>query len=386
MKKGYLFISNDSKGTREQELSIEPIKTGSFEAPCIYAANKLGYKLYKGVNRINADKIKCVDYDISYYYQHIYRSIWNVKDIWIGYKNLCGFLDSHPDVDVIHCNTPIGGVLGRICGNKYNKKVIYTAHGFHFYEGAPLINRTLFKWIEQWLAHYTDALITINKEDYKSAQKFHFKKGGKAYYVPGVGVNTSAFENISVDINEKKKEIGLPQDTKVGIIVGDLNDNKNVETLLSAVSDTPDNFHVIICGIGPNEDKLKGQADSLGILNRVHFLGFRKDMKELLRISDVFLFASKREGLPRSIMEAMACGLPCVVSNIRGNVDLIDDKRGGFLVHSKDSKGYGKSINILLNNPGMSQSMGKYNLIKAKKYDLQEVGEIMINLYKEVIG
>ena len=153
MQKGYLFIANGRVVPREQELSLEPVRTGSFEAPCMYAANELGYKLYMGINRDYADQLKGVDYDITFYNQHIYRSIFGIRDIWIGYKNLCRFIESHPDVEVIHCNTPIGGVLGRICGKKYGKKVIYMAHGFHFYKGAPLLNRTLFKFIEKWMLH-----------------------------------------------------------------------------------------------------------------------------------------------------------------------------------------------------------------------------------------
>ena len=238
-KKGYLFISNGRVLPREQELSLEPVKTSSFEAPAMYAADQLGLKLYMGVNRDYAEQLKGVDYNISFYNQHIYRNIFGIKDIIIGYKNLCNFLESHQDIGVIHCNTPIGGVLGRICGKKYNKKVIYTAHGFHFFKGAPLVNRTIFKWIEEWMAHYSDAIITINKEDYEAAQKLHLKSGGKAYYIPGVGVDLNAYDGVVVDKTLKFNEIGLPDNAKVGIVVGDLNDNKNVSTLIKAIPNTP---------------------------------------------------------------------------------------------------------------------------------------------------
>ena len=198
MKEGFLFISNGRVIPKEQEQSLEPVKTGSFEAPCMYAADKLGLKLYMGINRDYASQLRGTDYDICFYNQHIYRNIVGFKDIYIGYKNLCTFLKTHPDVGIIHCNTPIGGVLGRICGYKYKRKVIYTAHGLHFFNGAPLINRTVFKWIEMLMAHYTDGLITINKEDYEAAQKMKLKDGGKVFYVPGVGMNITAYENVAI--------------------------------------------------------------------------------------------------------------------------------------------------------------------------------------------
>lgn len=385
MRKGFLFIANGRVVPRKQELSLEPVKTGSFEAPAMYAANYLGLKLYMGINRDYADQLKAVDYPITFYNQHIYRNIFGFKDIYVGYKNLCRFLESHPDIEIIHCNTPIGGVLGRICGKKYNKKVIYTAHGFHFFKGAPLANRTIFKWIEKYMAHYSDAIITINQEDYNAAQSFHLKRGGKVFYVPGVGVDTKLYDSIVVDKNQKKQEIGLPVSSKIGIIVGDLNDNKNVETIIKALPATPKEFHIIICGFGPNELSLKELAANLKVSERTHFLGFRKDVKELYAISDMFLFASKREGLPRSTMEAMCMELPCIVSKIRGNVDLIDEGLGGFLCTPLDYNAYAQAINKVLSDEKSAKQFGKYNKTKVEQFSIDVVRNKMVDVFNEVI-
>ncbi len=386
MERGYLFIANGRMVPREQEISLEPVKTGTFEAPCMYAASELGYKLYMGVNRDFADKLKGVDYDITFYNQHIYRNIFNLKDIWIGYKNLCRFLDEHPNIEVIHCNTPIGGVLGRICGRKFHKTVIYTAHGFHFYKGAPFLSRTLFKFVEKWMARSTDCLITINQEDYEAAQKFRLNNGGKVYKVNGVGIDTHAFDGISINRREKRFSIGIPEDAILGIIVGDLNDNKNVDTLIKALPDTSSSVHYIICGFGPNEIHLKSMAEKLGVAERCHFLGYRSDVKELYLASDVFLFASQREGLPRSTMEAMLAGLPCVVSQIRGNVDLIDEGKGGFLIPAKDVHSFSKAITELAQNPELREQYGNYNMLKVKSYDLEIVKQQMVSIYKGLVG
>lgn len=383
-KIGYLFVANGRNVPKEQEDSLDSVKISSFEASSIWAANQLGMKLYMGINRTYASELRCADYDVTYYNQHIYRNIFDIKTIKIGYNHLCRLLEAHPDISVIHCNTPIGGVLGRICGKKYGKKVIYMAHGFHFYKGAPLLNRTIFKGIEKWMARKTDCLITINQEDYEAAQKFKLNKGGKVFKVNGVGVDLNSFDGIPVNVKEKRESLGLPEDAVVGIVVGDLNENKNVKTIIRALPLVDGNIHIIICGFGPLEVALKKLAKDLGVDNRCHFLGFRTDVKELYLASDIFIFASQREGLPRSTMEAMLAGLPCVVSKIRGNIDLIDDNKGGTLFPPKDFDSLAKELTILADNPCLRAKYGTYNKERIKEYDIEVVKQQMLDIYKEV--
>lgn len=384
MRNGLLYIANGRVIPKEQEDSLAPIGVSSFEAPCMWAADQLGMKLYMGINRTYASELKSVDYDITFYNQHIYRNIFDIKTIKIGYENLCRFLKAHPDISVIHCNTPIGGVLGRICGKKYGKKVIYMAHGFHFYKGSPLLNRTLFKFIEKWMARNTDCLITINQEDYEAAQKFKLNKGGKVFKVNGVGVDLNSFDGIPVNVKEKRESLGLPEDAVVGIVVGDLNENKNVKTIIRALPLVDSNIHIIICGFGPLEVALKKVAKDLGVDDRCHFLGFRTDVKELYLASDIFIFASKREGLPRSTMEAMLAGLPCVVSKIRGNVDLIDEGKGGLFFSPKDYKHLAEKINLLASDERLRGEYGRYNQERIKQYDIEVVKKQMLEIYKEI--
>ena len=386
MNKGYIFIANGRIVPIEQYQSKEPVRTGSFEGAAVYAANELGWKLYQGINRQYADELKGVDYDITFYDQNIYRSIFDIKNNWKGYRQLCKMLEEHPDIEIIHCNTPIGGVIGRLCGKKYGKKVIYTAHGFHFYKGAPLVNRTIFKWIEQWMAHYTDLLITINKEDYKAAQKLTLKKGGRTVYVPGIGINSSVFDNVSVDPIAKKREIGVPEGAHLCLGVGDLNDNKNVVTMIKAIAKSPHSVHLALCGLGPLEDRLRKLCKSHNVEDRVHFLGFRHDVSELYKASDFLFMASKREGLPRTTMEAMCAGIPCLCSNIRGNTDLIDEGRGGFLVPPLDADGFAEAIIRLIENPQLCKTMGNYNRKKVKTFDIEIVKSKMLEIYREIIS
>ena len=385
IKPGYLFIANGTKPTAKQADYKGPIPIGSFGLSSVEAANALGYQLFYGINLNHPESLECVNFPGTIFYnQHCYRNPFAIKDNWIAYKNTCKLLQEHPEIEVIHCNTPVGGLVGRLAGRKFKKKVIYTVHGFHFYKGAPLINRTIFKWLEQWLAHYTDAIITINHEDYEAAQKLHYKKGGRAYYVPGVGVNLDVFNDVVVDRKQKLFELGIPEDASVGIVVGDLNNNKNVETIVRALPNVKKNFHVLICGVGPNKDSILQLATNLKIADRVHLLGFRRDVKELLKVSNLYLFASKREGLPRSTMEAMASGLPCVVSDIRGNRDLIDDK-GGCLINVDNVDGYSESINRLLESREMREKMGAYNKERILEFDIKNVRKQMVTIFQDIL-
>lgn len=385
MAKGYLFISNSTKPTEDVLESTAPIGPNSFSKAAIWAASEMGWELHMGVNRNHPEKIESIGYDIKFYNQHSYRNIFALKDNWQAYKNLCAYLKANPQIEIIHCNTPIGGVVGRLAGKKFKKKVIYTAHGFHFYKGAPLFNRTILKWVEKWLARYTDILITINQEDFEAAQKFKLKKGGKVVHIPGVGIDLGPYSGCSQTEREnKRKEIGLNADDTVIISIGDLNENKNTATIISALKDTPKNCHYLICGNGPLKRDLIYLSSRLGVEKRCHFLGFRQDIKDLLDASDIFVMASKREGLPRSTMEAMAAGLPCVVSDIRGNRDLIEEGKGGYLIDPHDTNEFSYKINLIINNPSLRMEMKAHNLERIKDFEINKVGSLLKSTMEEL--
>jgi glycosyltransferase involved in cell wall biosynthesis len=289
---------------------------------------------------------------------------------------------------VIHCNTPVGGMIGRFVGKTHRvKKVIYTAHGFHFYKGAPLFNRTVLKWAEQIMAHWTDAIITINKEDYEAAKKFKLKKEGKVYYVPGVGIDTSQYIINKQLRTDKRKELGVEKDDIVLISVGELNSNKNHQVIISALGKIQNKkIHYFLCGVGDKEEELKQQAKKCGIEENVHFLGYRTDVKQLLNSSDIFVIPSQREGLSRALMEAMASGLPCIASRIRGNVDLIENGEGGYLVEVQDVDGIADKIRVLSADRELREKMGKVNLERIKKFDVKVVKKTLEEIYREALG
>lgn len=383
---GYVFLSNSTKPTEEQQNSREKVKLTNVSRPCIQAAMKMGYDVYFGTNRANPESLQC-ELPVKMYDSHSYRSITNFKDNKIAYNNLKKIVTNN-QIEVIHCNTPVGGMIGRLIGKRYHiKKVIYTAHGFHFFKGAPLFNNTILKLAEWVMAHWTDAIITMNEEDYQSAKKFKLKKNGKVFKVHGVGITLSDFENLDIDLKNRRLEFGLKDTDIVCISAGDLVQRKNYGTAIKALAKTKDSsIHYLICGVGPEKENLEKLAAENGIASNVHFLGFRTDVKELMKISDIFLFTTLQEGMPRSMMEAMACGLPCIASKIRGNVDLLDDGKGGYLCNCDDESQIAIKIKELADNRELREKMKLYNLEAVKAYDVSVVKKEIEMIYREILG
>lgn len=287
--------------------------------------------------------------------------------------------------DIIHCHTPVGAMLTRLAAKQARKngtKVFYTAHGFHFYKSAPAINWFLYYPVEKWLSRYTDVLITINKEDYERAKTF---KAGRVCYVPGVGIDLKKFNAGYVDKEQKRNEIGVDPDDFVLLSVGELIPRKNHEVVIRAMSvlkqgGSLDHIEYVICGRGAYEADLKKLAEGLDVADHIHFLGYRNDISEICNCADLFVFMSHQEGLPVALMEAMACGLPAVCSNIRGNTDLIDDGVTG-LISDNTPEELAEAISKMRNDAVLRDRLASAALQRIKQFDLKNVEQVMRTIY-----
>lgn len=307
-------------------------------------------------------------------------SLYNIK----AFKQLVELIKNE-NFDFIHCNTPVGGLLGRLAGEKCGvSRVIYQAHGFHFYKGSPIMNWLLFYFAEKWLARRTDALITINQEDFELAnQKFSIRNNGKVYYVPGVGIDLCQYNSHKDKREKHRSDIGLKENDIACIAMGDLIPRKNYSVAIEAISVLKEEFtnlHFIICGKGPELENLQQLAKEKNVKDRIHFLGFRTDIKELLQAADIFFFTSLQEGLPRSTMEAMASGLPVACSKIRGNTDLVDEGKGGVLFDPENLNAVVSKMRELLSSN--FKGMGAYNLEHIKEFSLEKATEYIFEVYK----
>ncbi len=370
-----LFISNIS------------YRITSFVSASISAAHDIDLDFYHASNWESAKdgqvQIDEVEYDIKINNVHISRNPFGFSNLK-AYKELVELI-KREKIDYIHCNTPTGGILGRLAGKKCKvKRVIYQAHGFHFYKGAPKKNWMIYYPVEKLLARYTDALITINQEDYELAKnKLKLRNNGNVYFVHGVGINTAQYKKDSASRMVKRSELGLKDSDVAVISMGDLIERKNYDVAIRAIAEAKNpNLHYFICGKGPKSDNLKALAQNLGVTEQVHFLGYRTDIKELLNAVDVFLFTTKQEGLPRSMMEAMAFGLPCIASKIRGNTDMLEGTEGGFLCETMDVSAYAEKLNVLANDKSLCETMGKNNLVTIQKFSTETVTDEIRKIYE----
>lgn len=306
------------------------------------------------------------------------------KQIFTAYCQLDKLL-TDIDFDVVHCHTPIGGILARILSKKHRvPHVFYTAHGFHFYKGAPMINWLLYYNAEKIMAHYTDALITINNEDFRRAQKFKLKDGGHVYQIAGAGIDTKRFREVLSDREIKRKELEIEDNDFFVLSVGELNRNKNHETVIRGLSKVEcSGIKYYICGDGIYKDKIEKLIHDLNMEGCVRLLGYRTDIPDIIHAADLFVFPSFREGLPVSMMEAMSSGLPVVASRVRGNVDLIVNGENGFLLDPSDDVKWGQLIARMKRHSDKCKKMGDKNRKKMLSYDKKEIREQLASIYRE---
>lgn len=283
------------------------------------------------------------------------------------------------DYDIVHCHTPLAAMSTRFASRPLRKdglKVIYTAHGFHFYSGAPLKNWLLYFPMEWLCAHWTDVLITINKEDFERAKKCMPAK--KVEYVPGVGIDVDKFANTKVDKADKRAEIGVPEDAFMVLSVGELNENKNHQIVIRAIAELKDrDIHYVIAGIGKQKDYLDQMAKDLGV--NLHLLGYRKDVSELYKTADLYILPSKREGLNVSTMEAMASGLPIICSLNRGNKDF--NSSGVILCDINHLSMLVTQIKELKESKEKLLRMTQTNTRIAESYDFEKINKKIIEIY-----
>lgn len=328
-------------------------------------------------------KEKLKNMNVSFIHLNINRNPFTLNTFKI-YKDIVKILKEN-NFEIIHCQSPVGGVLTRIAARKSRKhqsKVIYTAHGFHFFKGAPLLNWVTYFPLEFVLSSLTDGLITVNKEDYYRAKKM---KAKKVFNLPGVGVELEKFK-LALVLQTKRKELQIPDNAFVLISVGELNKNKNHQIIIEALNQLKNkNIYYLICGEGKNEENLTKQISEYKLNKNIKLLGFRNDIAELYKVSDVFVFPSKREGLGLAAIEAMAAGLPIITSNVHGINDYSTHNETGFKYSPKDIDGFTHGISKLYSfSKSKLLKIGAGNINRAEKYSQENVNKMMEYIYKDV--
>lgn len=311
------------------------------------------------------------------------RSPFSPKNLG-AYKQLKKIIDEG-NYDVVHCNTPVGGVLGRLAARKARKhgtKVFYTAHGFHFYKGAPKKNWLVWYPVEKFMCRYTDKLITITQEDYDLALA---KFPARVERIHGVGANSAKYRSLSEEERAAlRHELGYAGDDKLVLCTGELLPNKNQITAIRAMklaAEKQQNVKLLLAGNGPTLPELQAEVAALSLQDCVVFLGYRTDLERYANIADVIVSCSYREGLPMNIVEGMLLGKPVVASYNRGHRELIVPDKTGYMVSPSDAGAFAEKILALLGDPVLSARMGYAGYEKAQLYADTNVRKELAHIY-----
>ncbi len=373
---------------------------------------------------------------------HAVRHHWDCpRGIGCGLQCMRAFwqlwrVTGRQDFCLIHCHSPIGGALARLAAHGRGIRVVYTAHGFHFYKGAPVKNWLLYYPVEKLLSYWTDALITVNREDYRFAAGN--LAAGSVYHIPGVGIDTSCLHQLQWGhiqmrkgagfTSQRREDAGLagweiqkqeaayfhrkyhiPPGAKVLLSVGELNRGKNHKAAIRALAGlSGKDVYYLICGQGRLKKELRRYAGRLGVAGRVRLPGYQENIQRIYPHADIFVFPSLREGMPVALMEAMAAGLPCVVSDIRGNRELISDMYGGsglaacsagsaaggasrgdreqirLRFSPEDPKQLVQTLERLLADPQLRRACGERNQRKIQGYSREAVLQKMRGIYQDM--
>lgn len=348
-------------------------ENGDFEIH-VAARDNLGEK--NGLKLDFVDKV----YDVPFE-----RSPFDPKNIK-AYRELKRIINRN-DYDYIHCNTPVGGVVTRLAARKARKKgskVFYTAHGFHFYQGASKKNWLTYYPVERMLARLTDTLITINDEDYALARE---KFSCSVAHMHGVGVDPTRYHAVSSEEGaEVRRALGVSESDRILLCVGELLPNKNQEMAIRCMqrlaSDFPD-VKLFLAGNGPRKEELRQLVEELGIADRVVFLGYCTNLEQYQRIASISVSCSYREGLPLNIIEAMMTKKPVVATHNRGHNELVTDGETGYLVDAGDVEGLHERIAELLAHPDRMNEMGERGFEIAQEYGFENVKAELKRIYFE---
>ncbi len=297
--------------------------------------------------------------------------------------------------DIVHVHTPVAAFITRYALRSLIRqgkpRIIYTAHGFHFYRGGQPLKNALFLTLEKLAGHWTDYLVVINHEDKEAAQHYNLVPPQQIRYMPGIGVDLEYYNFDSTPVAEVMgvyDELGIAPENPLFLSVAELIPRKHHQDILRAFACLErSDVHLALAGDGDEEwtQQMQDLASALGIKNQVHFLGFRRDIPTLIQASIATLLVSEQEGLPRSVMESLCLETPVIGTNIRGTRDLLAGDCG-LLVEVGDIKGIAQAMTWVLDHPEDALAMGKRGREHMSTYDLQNILELHEALYSEAIS
>lgn len=293
--------------------------------------------------------------------------------------------------DIIHCHTAVASVITRLVARPFrrkgNIKVIYTAHGFHFFKGGPWYYWILYYPVERFCSRFMDCQITINSEDYDLAtKKFHCKDVRK---ISGMGVDSKRFMPLSNEIKEQlMMEFSIPQGSKILVYVAEFIVRKNHDFILKIahkLKESIPNLVIILPGRGKLLEDIKGKAMQGGFGDFLIFPGFRKDIEKIIGFSHVGISSSRQEGLGMNLIEALMCGIPVVATLNRGHKEIISHGKNGFLFRSNNQEEFLGAIEELLLNEAKYAQIALEARKSVARFDLELSLREIVKIYNDYL-
>ena len=327
--------------------------------------------------------------------------VWEVK--WsrnpldprnlLAAPQVIGELVTREKYDIIHVHTPVAAFVTRYAlkniRQQLGAKVIYTAHGFHFYAGGNPLKNLAFINLEKLAGKWTDYLVTINHEDRNASIAYGLLAAERCRYMPGIGVDLKYYNRHGVSesaILQVRQELGIDEDTHLLLSVAEFTARKHhVDAIAAFAKLARANVHLAFAGTGPLMDKMKQLAVTLGVADRIHFLGNRQDIPVLMRAATANILVSAQEGLPRCILESLALETPTIGTRIRGTQDLLEGGCG-LLVNVGDVDELAAAMAEILDRPQVAASMSKLGSERISTYDLESIVKLHEQLYAEALG
>ena len=364
-----------------------PITIRSFLLPFIKHFRGLGWQV-DGMAQGVSEDIECVAacdrvWDIQWS-----RNVFDPRNLVAGVKRVQEVVKAE-DYDLVHVHTPIAAFVTRFALRNFQQtKVIYTAHGFHFYRGGSKLKNAVFFNLEKLAGRWTDYLVTINREDEAAAKQNHFLDAERIRYHRGIGVDTSYYAQGKAradDVAKIRQEFALAAEDSLFLAMAEFSPRKRHRDLIAAFAQLNDpQVHLALAGEGPLKEDIKQLTVELGLASRVHFLGFRKDVPSLIQAAKALLLVSQQEGLPRSIMEAMCLETPVIGTDIRGTRDLLEDGCG-LLVNLGDIEAISQAMRQIIDEPEQSSIIASKARAKMANYDLKQIIKAYSDIYNEAI-
>jgi len=327
-----------------------------FERSNVRILQNMGYTVHYASNKreilYHHEKDALEKMNVIFHHINIERSPYMYRNNKKAYQALKEIIEENA-ISLLHCHEPVGGLLGRLAGMHFGRaklKIIYTVHGFHFFKGAPLINNTAYYMVEKFLARYTDVLVTINEEDYRAGRKLRLRKGGKNYWIPGVGIDLKRFHPPKQEDRERERcRLGIAKDVFHIGTVGEINENKNQVVVIEAMADIVKKYPnrkiiYTIWGEGFFYNVVEDLIEKHQLQNQVMLRGYAADVTKILQTLDLFIFPSRREGLGMAAIEALAMGVPVVSGDNRGTREYMRDEVNGLICPANSKEEYIENI------------------------------------------